>query len=151
VVLVSITEHVDDRYEDGRYTDASNPRMVTYIDPITGYVSHYEILPAVFDEPCTFTITFTQEEPMIPTRREVWAEIKDRIDVCQNVARPPYTMVEVGTVYNGHLYSGFGFAKQNRYGPTADEWNEKEGFNHAYGRAKQNLLDTIMASLKGAA
>lgn len=96
-------------------------------------------------------VRIPEEEPMIPTRREVWAEIKDRIDVCQNVARPPYTMVEVGTVYNGHLYSGFGFAKQNRYGPTADEWNEKEGFNHAYGRAKQNLLDTIMASLKGAA
>jgi hypothetical protein len=98
--------------------------------------------------------TFVVEIPArhgIPTRREVWAEIKDRIDVCQNVARPPYTMVEVGTVYNGHLYSGFSFAKQNRYGPTADEWNEKEGFNHAYGRAKQDLLDTIMAPLKGEA
>ena len=98
--------------------------------------------------------TFVVEIPArhgMPTRRQVWAEIKDRVDACHHIARPPYTMVGVAAMYRGDVYVGYGFAKQNRYAPTADEWNETEGYNHAYGRAKQDLLDTIMASLKGEA
>ena len=80
----------------------------------------------------------------MPTRREVWAKIGG-VTMMQWIRRPPYTMVEVSGVYQGKLYRGFGFSKQNRYGPTADEWNDQEGFNRAYGRAIRDLLDTIMA------
>ena len=80
----------------------------------------------------------------MPTRREVWADIVGAV-MMQWIRRPPYTMVEVSGMYQGKLYRGFGFSKQNRYGPTADEWNDQEGFNRAYGRAMRDLLDAIMA------
>ena len=84
-----------------------------------------------------------------PTRREIWEKIAPRIKVCQHVARPPFTLVTVFVQWNHEPCWGYGFSKQNRYGPTADEWNEQEGFNHAFGRAKKDLLDTIMKALKG--
>jgi hypothetical protein len=81
----------------------------------------------------------------IPSRREVWADIKDGILPVDHVAIYPDTMVAVATWFEGRRYVGYGFARCNR----KDEWNEKTGYAIAEGRAKKNLLDTIMAAQKG--
>jgi hypothetical protein len=80
-----------------------------------------------------------------PNRREVWDDIKDSIVPKQHVAVKPNTMVAVTCEYRGHFYHGHGFARCNR----KDEWNENTGYTIAEGRAKKDLLDTIMAAQKG--
>ena len=111
----------------------------------------YETTAKRVGKPLERSIIIGEEEPMIPTRREVWEAVEPTLLVRQKVERPPWMMVRVSGLYDNIVAAGYGFSKQNRYGPTADEWNEQEGFNHAFGRAKKDLLDTIMKTLKGEA
>jgi len=79
-----------------------------------------------------------------PSRREVWADIENRIIPKQQVVVKPNMMVAVTCEYRGHFYYGYGFARCNR----KDEWNEKTGYAIAHGRAVKNLLDNIMKGEK---
>lgn len=84
---------------------------------------------------------------MIPTRREVWAEIKDRCTASVVAQTKPFTIAVATATHDDRFFGGFGAACCSR----KDEWNPTTGANIAKGRAISNLLDTIMASLKGAA
>ena len=101
------------------------------------------------DGPYTMRTGRTIPATAKPTRREVWKEIRNGIIPIQHVVREPFTVVCVTAWYGGHQYHGWGFSKQNRYGPTADEWDTEAGYNRAAGRAMKDLLDTIMAAVKG--
>ena len=134
-------------------TISGKPYWFTRINPDTGEAERFDVWPAIIapDATFTFTIQSTQEEPMTPTRREVWAEIKDRVGVWIVDQTPPFTIACASVCYEGdgsQLRCGF-----TRFGVTRcchkDEWNPTTGANIAKGRAISNLLDTIMASLKG--
>lgn len=87
------------------------------------------------------------EEPMTPTRRQVWAEIKDRCTASVAAQTKPFTIAVATTTYDDSFFGGFGAACCSH----KDEWNPTTGANIAKGRAISNLLDTIMAQLKGEA
>jgi len=86
--------------------------------------------------------------PRIPTRRDVWAEIKGRVNARVIDQHRPFTIAYAWvTNYKRAYYLAYGATRCCH----KDEWNPTTGANIAKGRAISNLLDTIMASLKGEA
>lgn len=80
-----------------------------------------------------------------PTRREVWAAIRPRMGLSLLSQPRPFSIAAALAPFGDRWYHGYGAARCNH----VDEWNPATGANIAKGRAVSNLLDTIMASLKG--
>jgi len=60
------------------------------------------------------------------------------------IIRPPYIMAAVEfRQADGLPFTGYGFSKQNRYGKTADRWNEGTGIKIAQGRALSDMIRQI--------
>ena len=82
-------------------------------------------------------------------RRDMLWEVRTRYTVAEVVHRAPFTYARVRFVdANGLIYEGCGFAKQNRYGRTADKWNTNTGRDIAVGRALHDLLDNLEGARK---
>ena len=83
----------------------------------------------------------------LPDRRAMLKAVRGNYERTLVVQQAPWTFVRLRFVdADNHAYVGHGFAKQNRYGRTADAWNAATGLDIAEGRALHALLSEMAAA-----
>jgi len=77
---------------------------------------------------------------------EMW-KIKDHIVEHKEVVKEPYYCVTLKVKLPGKpadSVTGIGFAKQNRYGKSKDEWDPKVGHDIAFTRALKDATQKLI-------